>query len=141
MGYIDEHGLFILWPMDYELIRSGFRPDLHGKVHGLWETLVDFGDAYAGLHIRPTSKKDSDEMVEIIEKMMRVFRELHVRKSLLRRELPITIAYPAIMAFTIAREESVIDLHSALKSEQEGEERRIAFRKSRNTGGALSLRR
>ena len=140
-GYIDENGLFTLWPMDYELIRSGFRPDLLGKVYGLWETLADFGNVYAGLYIRPTSEKDSDEMVEIVEKMMKVFREFHVRKSLLRRELPITIAYPAIMAFAIAREESVFDLHSALKSEQEGEERRIAFRKSRNTGGALSLRK
>lgn len=141
-GYIGAEGLFIFWPMDYELVRAGFRPDLFGeKSKGIWQCLVDFGRAYAGLSVKPQSKHDADAAVALITAMMGVFRSLHARKAMLRRELPITIAYPAAIARACADQEPVLDLPAAIAAEQKGEERRLAFRQSRNTGGALSLKR
>ena len=141
LGYIDDEGVFIFWPFDYELIRAGFRHDLLKSTKGLWQSLVDFGSAYADLRVSPRSKNDSDDTVLLIGEMMSIFQNHHVRKSLLRRELPITIAYPAVIAFALARGQSVIDLPSALEAEQKGEKRRLAFRQSRNTGGAISIKR
>ena len=141
LGYIDEDGVFIFWPFDYELKRAGCRYDLLKNTKNLWQSLVDFGSAYAGLRVCPPSENDPDDTVLLIGEMMNIFQNHHVRKSLLRRELPITIAYPAIVAFALARGRPVIDLPSALVVEQTGEKRRLAFRQSRNTGGAISIKR
>ena len=94
-GYIDAHDRFTFWPMDYELVRSGFRPDLLGEsTRSLWTSLVDFGDAYAGLRVKAPAEGDPDAAFSLIGEMMTVFRRLHVRKAMLRRELPVTVAYP-----------------------------------------------
>ena len=140
-GYIDEEGLFLFWPMDYELVRAGFRPDLLQAVKGLWDCLVDFAGAYAGVEVEPVSMGDVDDLVELIEKMMMTFRSLHTRKSMLRREMPITVAYPVLVALAVAGQKPLKNVPAALKDEQKGDRRRIAFRQSRNTGGALSLNR
>ncbi|AQZ49999.1 hypothetical protein [Martelella mediterranea] len=141
-GYIDTTDYFTFWPMDYELVRSGFRPDLFGDdTKNLWTCLVDFAEAYAGLHVKPNAKNDVDAAVEVIGEMIEVFRSLHVRKAMLRRELPITIAYPSAIAMGCARRKPVLDLPSAILAEQKGEQRRLALRPSRHTGGALSIKR
>lgn len=138
-GYMDC-GFFVFWPMDYELVRAGFRPDLVGTPKGLWKCLVEFGHAYSDVTVRAPSERDPDDAVALIKEMMREFRSLHARKSMLRRELPITVAYPAAVAVAVARNMEVMDLPAAVRSEQKGE-RRIALRQSRHTGGALSLKR
>ena len=140
-GYIDEEDLFVFWPMDYELMRAGFRPNLLQSVKGLWECLVDFAEAYASVNVGPVLAEDVDYVVELIKEIVRVFRSLHTRKSMLRRELPITVAYPVLVALAVARQKSLKNVPAALKAEQNGDQRRIAFRHSRNTGGALSFNR
>lgn len=146
-GYIDsQKGIFTYWPMDYELIRAGFRSDLVSKnPKSLWDCLVDFGSAYAGLSTpfvkAPSRDSDADCAVEMVTGMMRIFRTLHARKAMLRREMPITVAYPAAVACACSTQEPVLDLPKAIQIEQTGDKRRLAFRKSRNTGGALSLKR
>ena len=141
LGYIDDDGVFIFWPLDYELIRAGFRHDLLKNTKCLWQSLVDFGSAYADLRVSQPSENDPDDTVLLIREMKGIFQNHNVRKSLLRRELPITIAYPAIIAVTLARGQPVINLPSALEAEQTGDKRRLAFRKSRNTGAAISINR
>ena len=139
--YINREEFFTFWPMDYELVRAGFRPDLFPNTKSLWKTLVDFGKAYAGLKIQPLCSLEPIVIVNHIKRMMEVFRSLHVRKSMLRRELAITIAYPATVALACAHDEEIPDLPEAIAAEQKREQRRIVFRRSRNTGGALSLKR
>ena len=141
-GYIDAHDRFTFWPMNYELVRSGFRPDLFGEeTKSLWACLVDFAGAYAGLRVKAATEGDSDTAVSLIGNMIEVFRSLHIRKAMLRRELPITVAYPAAIAMACAEGKPVLDLPVAIAEEQKGEERRLGFRQSRHTGGTLSVRR
>ena len=141
-GYIDAQDRFTFWPMDYELVRSGFRPDLFGdSTRSLWTCLVDFGDAYAGLRVKPPAEGDTDAVLSLIGDMMNIFRNLHVRKAMLRRELPVTVAYPAAVALACATETPVLNLPAVVVEEQKGEERRLAFRQSRNIGGTLSVKR
>lgn len=140
-GYIGDCNFFTFWPMDYELVRSGFKPNLLNGAKTLWEALVDFGRAYADLNVKPFAASDTDKLVDELEDMMRVYRSLHARKSMLRREMAITIAYPAIVAIACAKREPVIDLPRALDVERKSEKRRLIFRRSRNTGGALSVKR
>lgn len=139
-GYIDEAGVFTFWPMDYELVRSGFRADLLPKGKSLWQTLVDFASAYAGIDVKAFDNSDADKFVDQLAEMTAVYRSLHTRKSMLRRELPITVAYPAMVAIACARKQAVISAPSAIEFEQKGQ-RRITYRSSRYTGGALGVKR
>ena len=141
-GYIDRQDCFTFWPMEYELVRSGFRQDLFGyKTKSLWACLEDFGRAYASLQVHSPSVNDADIVVELVCRMMKVFRSLHVRKIMLRRELPATIAYPAIFALHCAQGQPIINFPDAIKQEQLGDRRRLALRLSRYTGSTLSVNR
>ncbi len=141
-GYVDAHDRFTFWPMDYESVRSGFRPDQFGEsARSLWTSLVDFGYAYAGLKVKAPEEGDSDKALSLIGDMMAVFRSLHVRKVMLRRELPVAVAYPVAVALACATEMRVLDIPAVVAREQKGEERCLAFRQSRNTGGTLSVRK
>lgn len=141
-GYINTEGVFIYWPMDYELVRAGFKPNLLGRyANSLWDCLIDFGEAYAGISVKLSSKGDTDSAVELIGSMSKVFRSLHVRKTILRRELPTTVAYLTAVACACATQKPVLNLPDAITAEQKGDDRRLIFRRSRNTGGALSLKR
>lgn len=139
-GYIGSDDSFTYWPMDYELERSGFRRDLLGDdTKGLWDCLLDFGAAYAELRPKTFSRADVDDAVALVGEAVKTFRRHHVRKAMLRREVPTTVVYPAAVACACARQLPIIDLPAAVAEEQRSETRRISLRKSRNTGGALSL--
>ena len=139
-GYIGADGIFVFWPMEYELVRSRFRPDLLGATKGLWEGVVDAGRAYAALDVAEPTGEDGDRGVAALAEMMRVYRGLNSRKALLRQELPVTIAFPAICALAIGRCEAVLDVPHFLGRERMGRERRVAVRPSRYSGQSLSLR-
>ena len=139
-GYIGESGVFTFWPMDYELVRSGFRSNLLQGTKSLWETLLDFAMAFAGIRMKPFEPSDANVLVDQLEGMMQVYRSLHTRKAMLRRELAISVAYPTALAVACARGEPVIDFPRALSLEQTSKNRRITFRSSRNTGGAFNLK-
>ena len=141
LGYIVDREIFILWPMDYELVRSGFKPTLLGQAKTMWETLIDFGCGYGCGEMKPSSTGDVDNVVESIRRMMTVYRGLHCRKAMLRREMPFAVVYPAFLAIACAKGEAVIDVPRALEQEQRGARRRVTVRRSRNTGGALSVKR
>ena len=139
-GYIGNSGFFTFWPMEHELVRSGFKPNLFRYTKTLWQSLIDFSSAYAGVSVKPFEKSDPDTVVDQLKSMIEVYRSLHSRKSMLRRELAITVAYLASVAIACAKKEPIIDLPGALRFEQQGKQRRIIFRRSRNTGGALSVK-
>lgn len=140
-GYITKDGFFVFWPMKYELIRAGFRPNLLQVENDLWETLIKFANAYSGIEQQLFTIHDGDKTVHLINKMMNVYRSLHVRKSLLRRELAITVAYPAVVALAICGfDQAMINLPEALNKEQRGSQRRIALRNSKISGAAISIK-
>jgi len=140
-GYIDSDGTFTFWPMDYELRRNGFHANhVPYPPRTLWTTLLDFGGAYSRLEVKETTAADRNDSVSLLANLMDIFRTLHVRKAMLRRELPVLVAFPAVVACAAATRSSVLNLPAAIEAEQRGEQRRIAFRRSRNTGGALTVR-
>ena len=139
-GYIGADGIFVFWPMKYELVRNRFRPDLLGETKELWEVVLDVAWAYEALEVlEPTGEHSNDGMTFLAE-MMKVYRGLNSRKALLRQELPVTIAFPAICALAIGRSNPVLDVPHFLERERMSRERRLAVRPSRYSGQSLSLR-
>lgn len=140
LGYITELGVFVFWPMEHEFIRSGFNPHLFGEPRTLWDSLVNFAEAYCNVKVKPFDSSDVDEMIAELEVFQRTYRGLHVRKALLRREMAITVVYPALVATACAGKHTLKDIPRALELEQKGEKRRVNLRRSRNTGGAISVK-
>jgi len=145
-NFIDGENHFTFWPMDFELARAGFRPDLlcEANSRSLWKCLSEFAKAYTGLELISSDKpqkEDIDNVADLVEEMMKVYRSLHLRKALLRRELPMTVAFPAAVAIACAKGGPLTNFPRAIELEQSGERRRLAFRRSRNTGGALSTKK
>lgn len=139
-GYIDADGIFVLWPMKYELVRNRFRPDLLGETRELWEVVLDVAWAYEALDVFEQTGEDGNHGMAVLAEMMKVYRGLNSRKALLRQELPVTIAFPAICALAIGRCEPVLDVPHLLERERMSRERRVAVRPSRYSGQSLSLR-
>ena len=140
-GYIGKRDFFTFWPMEHELVRSGFKPDLLGGTRTLWATVADLAWCYAGVGVKEFGSSDCHDMVEQLRGMMGVYQSLHCRKAMLRRELSVTAAYPAVWAVAVARGKPAIDFPRAVASEQVAAQRRVTLRRSRNTGGALALKR
>lgn len=139
-GMCIEDGIFVIWPLDYELVRSNFRPDLLLKTSTYWDFVTMIAAAFGDVRVTSFQSGDPDQMVELLSGMLNVYRSLHTRKAMLRRELPLTIAYPAAAALAYANGTNLIDFPAALKSEQHSDVRRVSIRRSRNTGGALSVK-
>ena len=139
-GYIGADGIFVFWPMKYELVRNRFRPDLLGEPRELWEAVLDVAWAYEALDVLGPTGEDANHGMAVLADMMRVYRGLNSRKALLRHEMPVTIAFPAICALAIGRCASVLNLPHFLERERMGRERRVTVRPSRYSGQSLSLR-
>ena len=139
-GYIGADGIFVFWPMKYELVRNRFRPDLLGETRELWEAVLDVAWAYGALDMLGPTGEDDNHGMAVLTEMMKVYRSLNSRKALLRQEMPVTIAFPAICALAIGRSEPVLDVPNFLERERMGRERRVTVRPSRYSGQSLSLR-
>ena len=139
-GYIGTDGIFVFWPMKYELVRNRFRPDLLGETRELWEAVLDVAWAYEALDVLEPTGEHGNHGMAVLAEMMQVYRGLNSRKALLRQEMPVTIAFPAICALAIGRCEPVLDVPHFLERERMGRERRVAVRPSRYSGQSLSLR-
>ena len=100
-GYIGADGIFVFWPMKYELVRNRFRSDLLGETREFWEAVLDVAWAYEALDVLGPTGEDSNHGMAVLADMMKVYRGLNSRKALLRQEMPVTIAFPAICALAI----------------------------------------
>ena len=139
LGYGDDE-VFVFWPMDFELVRSGMRPDLLGEPKTIWEALCDFERAFSGQSVSLKSPgTDTDQLVETLFSMHQVFRTLNMRKAMLRNEIPVTVAYLAIVATAYAKGKWVMDVPSLIEEEQRSLEPRLSLRRSRLTGAAISM--
>lgn len=143
LGYVNDNGCFVFWPMDYELIRSGFHPCLFSShSNSLWGCLVDFRNAYSlqmeqGMYTLDSSLVESEHVVSMIIEMINLYRRYQVRKVMLRRELPLTVAYPVFVARSLCDSIPLVDAPKSIECEQDSRNSRISLRNSRSSSGAL----
>ncbi|NZA27728.1 hypothetical protein H0E84_15210 [Luteimonas sp. SJ-92] len=132
-------GCFSLWPLQHEIsshvfskIRSGAFPVLNS-----WEFLVLVG---RGLDLLPSvysNDEQRDEVFELLERIMHVYKALNQSKSIVRTELPARVAYRCIAGYaTISR--FLPDLPKVVEQEQLLPSPRIVARQSRIAESALS---
>lgn len=141
-SYIDEGNVFSFWPMEFELVRAGQKPDLFGSdTKTLWQCLTDFGEAYAGISIDDFNSAQTEHVIQSIRMYYEHYQSLHVRKSKLRMEIPITVVYPVAVAIACANKTPLINFPDAILEEQSSNKGRLAVRRSRLTGSAFRVKK
>jgi hypothetical protein len=138
-GYAISPGTFVLWPLDHELMRAGFPAGLVSGSRTMWQFVTDALSAYQGLTVKPAGARDAAAMVRFLQRAMEVYRGLHVRKCMLRRELPLTVAYPVAAAVAASQNCAILDYEELIQREQKAKSPRVELRRSRRAGGAITV--
>ncbi|QIK78377.1 hypothetical protein G7077_05110 [Sphingomonas piscis] len=147
MNHLEEIGLtlssgaVVLWPFSHEISRFRINPtQFENKVIDYWQlakaALIGVNASFCD------SFDDTDRQlfVEVSRAQVELYRALNRPKAMLRRELPLTIAYLTVgAAFAIAKR-PVPDLPSLIDAEKQRAESPLEIRSSRNSIGGILVR-
>jgi hypothetical protein len=131
-------GAIVLWPFSHEISRLRLNASVfESKVLDFWD-LVEFGVVGCAGHLSPAcTQANSQRVLSLLKKHYDIFRNLNHPKAMLRRELPITIAYMTIAAELVALGEAVPPIPNIIDDHKEGGIFR--YRSSRNSIGTISF--
>ena len=133
-------GAVVLWPFEHEILRLRLSPTMfEGMVVTYWD-FVSLAIVGAGGTIKPNvGEGDEDEVTAILELQIERYRDLNRPKAMLRRECPLTVAFPSVSGNLLARGLAVPPL-SELIGPGKPLDKKFQYRTSRNSVGALSVR-
>lgn len=140
-GMTLRSGEIVLWPFNHEVSRLRINPTLfETRISDFWDlvmtALVGLGaeqsDAYDG--------SDCDFFVSAARTHVRLYRELNRPKAMLRREMPLTIAYFTIGAEFMNAGKPIPNLPAIIEDERQRADSPIEIRSSRNSIGTLAVR-
>jgi hypothetical protein len=141
-GCILGSGAVVLWPFSHETSRLRLNPvTFEGKILDYWD-LVKFSMLGAGGRVlsedEGASSSHLSKLMEVLRKHWEIYQGLNLPKAILRREIPVTVAY-----LTVASEYLVSGLGlpnlPALVLAAQHEENGLRYRSSRNSLGTISF--
>ncbi|TPN59648.1 hypothetical protein FJ981_04570 [Mesorhizobium sp. B1-1-4] len=137
-GCLVSCGAVVLWPFSHEILRLRLNPVVFGsKSLEFWD-LVEFGVVGCGGRLTSSiTPSNSSEVLEILRRHFNIFRDLNHPKAMLRRELPLTIAYITIAAEILARGGEVPPIPQILEDQKK--KGAFLYRSSRNSIGTISF--
>jgi len=141
IGLVLNTGATVLWPFSHEISRFRINPtQFEGKVVDYWD-LVKAALIGSGSSVRDTfDEHDRVEFIEAVRAQLEVYRSLNRPKAMLRRELPLTVAYLTIgAAFRVAGRD-VPCLPDLINAEKQRDDSPLEIRSSRNSIGGILVR-
>ena len=140
-GMTSRTGEVVLWPLSHEVSRLRINPTLFGtRIFDFWELVMT---ALIGIGAESSDSyddSDRDFFVTSAQAHVRLYRELNRPKAMLRRELPLTIAYFTIGAAFFKAGKPVPNLPAIIEDERQRAESPLEIRTSRNSIGTLAVR-
>ena len=134
-------GEVVLWPLSHEVSRLRINPTLFGtRIFDFWELVMT---ALIGIGAESADRYDEVDrnfFVTSAQAHVRLYRELNRPKAMLRRELPLTIAYFTIGAAFFKAGKPVPNLPAIIEDERQRSESPLEIRTSRNSIGTLAVR-
>lgn len=140
LGLRLESGAVVLWPFEHEVLRLRLSPTtFEGKVIRYWD-FVSLAIVGAGGTLKDNvAAGDAEEVAAVLERQIDAYRDLNRPKAMLRREYPLTVAFPSVSSNLLARGLAVPPL-SDLIGPGKPLDTQFQYRTSRNSVGALSVR-
>lgn len=140
LGLRLETGAVVLWPFEHEILRLRLSPTtFEGRVIGYWDFVSLAIIGAGGMLKAEVSDGDAEEVAAILTRQIVMYRDLNRPKAMLRREYPLTVAFPAVSSSLLARGLAVPPL-SDLIGPGKPLDVKFQYRTSRNSVGALSVR-
>lgn len=135
-----DTGAVVLWPFEHEILRLRLSPTtFEDKVIGYWD-FISLAIIGAGGELKTeVSAGDADEVAAVLARQIESYRDLNRPKAMLRRECPLTVAFPSVSSNLLARGLAVPPL-SDLIGPGKPLDAKFQYRTSRNSVGALSVR-
>lgn len=143
-GCVIESGAIVLWPFDHEIARLRLNPALFEDKRLDYWSLVEFSVMGAGGRL---SSQDSEpfalksEVLDILRRHFEIYRGLNRPKAMLRREIPLTVAYLSVSGELVARGFPVPNLPDIVQELQRDDGTDMRLRTSRNSIGTISFGR
>lgn len=133
---------YSFWPYGYELRRMGIPPDEIGVAdNSAWRLLAMLVDLFVPRRAssRSTSAKaDREHILSDLSRAQHLYRTVS-RRGVIRHDLPLFIAEPALAFWMKRRGQELPDLREFLRSEFARKDRRVDFVMIRGTEGGLRL--
>ena len=139
-GFCTSSGSYSVWPLKHELAQMGIKAEeLGAPSFNMWEFLWNVWVALSGeKNSRQPSSRTDVEMFNFVEAIFSAYRELNMRRTILRKEIPVQIIYGVHLAVSYAREELPMLIGPWI--DKKGIPDKLILRQSRNFEAALSLR-
>jgi len=139
-GFCTSSGSYSVWPLKHELGQMGIKAEnLGAPGFNMWEFLWNVWVALSGEKNSRQPGADTDvEMLSFIGEIFSAYRDLNVRRTILRKEIPVQIIYSVHLAISYARKELPMLLGPWVDRNIVPD--KLILRKSRNFEAALSLR-
>jgi hypothetical protein len=134
-------GAVVLWPFSHEISRFRINPtQFENKVIDYWQlvkaALIGVGSSFSDTF----DDNDRDFFVEASKAQLELYRGLNRPKAMLRRELPLTVAYLTIGTAFRTSNRQVPNLPDLIDSEKQRAESPLEIRSSRNSIGGILVR-
>lgn len=135
-----EDGAVVLWPFEHEILRLRLSPTtFDDKVIGYWDFVALAIVGSGGTVRRNVEPGDDAAVAAVLADQILAYRSLNRPKAMLRREYPLTVAFPAISSNFLARGLPVPPLPDLIGPGKPLDSQ-FQYRTSRNSVGALSMR-
>lgn len=141
-GCHNGSGDIVIWPCKEDLVRLRLNLQQFGRMNVKWWSVVR--ETFVALGGRVRGETGTDYDVEGLSaewgEMFGMYRRMGGAKTILRRELPLTVAYLATAATRLARSEPLENLPVAVEEQRKlGGRSGVMVRTSRESMGTLSF--
>ena len=134
---------FALWPLDFELQQmrlQQMRLQLGVTIQSPWKFLLMVSQGLGAAGVREADEETVSSGVEFLKTIYNHYRSLNPRRSMLRRELPIQVAFSVAVAVSYAQEDTTVPIPDVIKAEAKQPKAQVQFRPTGSVGGALVVR-
>lgn len=140
-GMITKSGEVVLWPFSHEVSRLRINPTLfETRISEYWDLVRIALIGIGGQESDGFNEVEREMFIAAVGDQVRAYRALNRPKAMLRRELPLTIAYFTTAAAYVVGSALIPDIPALIQAERERDDSPLEIRTSRNSIGTLVVR-
>jgi hypothetical protein len=141
-GHSPSPNMFCVWPTETQLQYARIDPSKLGvQASSSWQLCeATFFGLAPKLKTKKYSKETHEETIQLLRNIFDGYQSLNQSRSMLRRELPIGVAFRAVLGISYAENSDIPSVPTVIENESlDG--RRIELRRSRTVEGAYIFRK
>jgi hypothetical protein len=140
-GMTLKSGELVLWPLSHEVSRLRINPTLFDtRIADYWDLVRSALVAIGAEEVISYDESDRELFIRVVGAQLQAYRDLNRPKAMLRRELPLTIAYYTAGAAFFLASRPIPNIPELIDDERKRDDSPLEIRSSRNSIGTLMVR-